>query len=39
LFTDSHVKSESFLEAINNMLTIGIIPTIFAEEEAKAEMI
>ncbi len=39
LFTDSHVKEESFLEAINNMLTIGIVPAIFAEEEAKNEMI
>ena len=39
LFTDSHVKEESFLEAINNMLTIGIIPTIFSLEENKNEMI
>ena len=35
LFTDSHVKNESFLEAINNLLTIGIVPAIFADEEAK----
>jgi dynein heavy chain len=39
LFTDGHVKEESFLEAINNMLTIGLIPAIFAAEEARAEMI
>ena len=38
LFTDSHVKNEGFLEAINNMLTIGIVPSIFTEE-AKAEVI
>lgn len=39
LFTDSHVKEKSFLEAINNMLTIGIVPAIFASEEARNEMI
>ena len=39
LFTDSHVKNESFLEAINNMLTIGIVPAIFSEEENRNEMI
>ena len=38
LFTDSHVKNEGFLEAINNMLTIGVVPSIFTEE-AKAEVI
>ena len=39
LFTDSHVKDESFLEAVNNMLTIGLVPAIFANEEARSEMI
>jgi dynein heavy chain len=33
LFTDSHVKDEGFLELINNMLTSGIVPALFAEEE------
>jgi len=39
LFTDSHVKDEGFLEAINNMLTIGLVPAIFTAEETKNEMI
>ncbi|XP_004753142.1 dynein axonemal heavy chain 10 isoform X1 [Mustela putorius furo] len=33
LFTDAHVAEESFLELINNMLTSGIIPALFPEEE------
>jgi dynein heavy chain len=35
LFTDSHVKDEGFLEAINNMLTIGLVPAIFAQEDVR----
>lgn len=38
MFTDSHVKDESFLEPINNMLTIGIVPSIF-DEEKKTEVV
>ncbi|OXB64089.1 hypothetical protein ASZ78_002019 [Callipepla squamata] len=33
LFTDGHVAEESFLELINNMLTSGMVPTLFADDE------
>ena len=33
LVTDAHVKNESFLELINNMLTSGMVPALFEEEE------
>ncbi|KAM6052185.1 dynein axonemal heavy chain 10 [Chlamydotis macqueenii] len=33
LFTDAHVADESFLELINNMLTLGIVPALFADDE------
>jgi len=33
LFTDSHVAEEQFLELINNILTIGMVPALFPEEE------
>ncbi|XP_055461995.1 dynein axonemal heavy chain 10 [Psammomys obesus] len=33
LFTDAHVAEEGFLELINNMLTSGIVPALFAEDE------
>ncbi len=36
LFTDSHVADESFLELINNILTIGIVPAMFTEDEKEA---
>ena len=32
LFTDAHVIEEGFLELINNMLTIGIVPALFDED-------
>ena len=32
LFTDAHVLEEGFLELINNMLTIGMVPALFDEE-------
>lgn len=33
LFTDAHVVDEGFLELINNMLTSGMVPALFKEEE------
>ena len=33
LFTDSHVAEEGFLELVNNILTIGMVPALFPEEE------
>ena len=33
LFTDAHVAQEGFLELINNMLTSGMVPALFAEDE------
>lgn len=35
LFTDAHVLEEGFLELINNLLTIGMVPALFDEEEKK----
>lgn len=33
LFTDAHVVEEGFLELVNNILTIGMVPGLFPEEE------
>ena len=33
LFTDSHVAEEGFLELLNNILTIGMVPGLVPEEE------
>jgi len=33
MFTDAHVVQEGFLELINNILTIGMVPGLFPEEE------
>ncbi|KAM9259890.1 dynein axonemal heavy chain 10 [Cariama cristata] len=33
LFTDTHVAEESFLELINNMLTSGMVPALFPDDE------
>ncbi|XP_013925275.1 PREDICTED: dynein heavy chain 10, axonemal-like, partial [Thamnophis sirtalis] len=33
LFTDAHVAEEGFLELINNMLTSGIVPALYADDE------
>jgi dynein heavy chain len=33
LFTDAHVVEEGFLELINNILSIGMVPALFPEEE------
>jgi dynein heavy chain len=35
LFTDAHVIEEGFLELVNNMLTIAMVPALFDEEEKK----
>jgi len=35
LFTDAHVLEEGFLELINNLLTIGMVPALFDEDEKK----
>ena len=33
MFTDAHVAEEGFLELINNILTVGMVPALFPEEE------
>lgn len=33
MFTDGHVAEEGFLELVNNILTIGMVPGLFPEEE------
>jgi dynein heavy chain len=33
MFCDNHVAEEGFLELINNILTIGMVPGLFPEEE------
>uniref|UniRef100_T1JML4 Dynein-1, subspecies f n=1 Tax=Strigamia maritima TaxID=126957 RepID=T1JML4_STRMM len=33
LFMDAHIVEEGFLELINNMLTSGMVPALFAEDE------
>jgi dynein heavy chain len=33
LFGDQHVAEEGFLELINNMLTSGMVPALYAEDE------
>lgn len=32
LFTDSHIREEGFLELINNMLTVGMVPALYEED-------
>ncbi|CAL6054637.1 Dynein_heavy chain [Hexamita inflata] len=36
LFTDQHVADESFLEFLNSILTTGIVPALFADDEREA---
>ena len=33
IFSDAHVVNDGFLELINNMLTSGMVPALYAEEE------
>jgi dynein heavy chain len=33
LFTDAHVVEEGFLEFINNMVTTGVVPALFEQDE------
>lgn len=37
LFTDAHVIEEGFLELLNNMLSIGMVPALF-DDEGKKQM-
>ena len=36
LVTDAHIKEEGFLELINNMLTMGMVPALYTKEEKDA---
>nr|CEL69705.1 TPA: Dynein heavy chain 10, axonemal [Neospora caninum Liverpool] len=36
LFADSDIVEESFLESINNLLTIGTVPALFAEADKES---
>eukprot|EP00961_Rhodomonas_salina_P138635 1865069-Rhodomonas_salina.2 len=36
LFTDQHVADEGFLELINNLLTMGMVPALYAEDERES---
>jgi dynein heavy chain len=38
LFTDAHVVQESFLELINNLLTTGSVPALYADDEKEAAL-
>ena len=33
LFSDAHIVNEGFLEIVNNMLTSGVVPALFAQED------
>jgi len=33
LFTESHLAEEGFLEMVNNMLTVGMVPALFEDDE------
>lgn len=36
LFTEAQIAQEGFLEYINNILTVGMIPSLFNDEEKDA---
>lgn len=38
MFTDAHVVEEGFLEFINNMLTTGMVPALYAQDEKEGLM-
>lgn len=38
LFTDSQIKSESFIEDINNLLNTAEVPNLFSSDE-KSELL
>uniref|UniRef100_A0A8C1QBG0 Dynein heavy chain 10, axonemal-like n=1 Tax=Cyprinus carpio TaxID=7962 RepID=A0A8C1QBG0_CYPCA len=38
LFTDAHVAEEGFLELINNMLTSGMVPALFPDDEKESAL-
>ena len=38
MFTDAHVAEEGFLEFINNMLTTGMVPALYEQDEKDALM-
>ncbi|KAL0219153.1 hypothetical protein P9112_004806 [Eukaryota sp. TZLM1-RC] len=38
LFTDAHVVNDSFLDILNSMLTTGMVPALYADDE-KAQLI
>jgi dynein heavy chain len=33
LFTESHLAKESFMEILNNMLTSGVVPALYSDDE------
>jgi dynein heavy chain len=35
LFTDAHVIEEGFLELVNNLLTIGMVPALLTRRKRK----
>lgn len=39
MFTSAHVKHESFLELVNNMLMAGFVPALFNDDEKDAIVI
>ena len=36
LFTDQHVADEGFLELVNNILTMGMVPALYGEDEKES---
>ena len=38
MITDNHIKEEGFLELINNILTMGMVPGLFADDSEKDQL-